>query len=212
LLNVSAVGAAFVAAFGRPDPPTPAGFDFYQFRSLYAEVGAGWFRDGFLYLFGPGLQELTACLRAWPFLVPPCPDRLVLGRNAYGALLVLSHAHDPELEQVELLDPVTVTFAAVPHTVFRNLIGRALPDGELPGFLDDRAYRRWLAAHGVDRLDLDEVLGIGVPVPLGGELAPANLQLDDLAGYYRSTGPIYAPVFTAPPAPACRTCAAAPAT
>jgi hypothetical protein len=57
------------------------------------------------------------------------------------------------------------------------------------------------------------VLGIGVPVSLGGALAPANLQLGDLAGYYRSTGPIYAPVFTAPPAPACRTCAAAdPAT
>ena len=57
------------------------------------------------------------------------------------------------------------------------------------------------------------MLGIGVPVSLGGALAPANLQLGDLAGYYRSTGPIYAPVFTAPPAPACRTCAAAdPAT
>jgi hypothetical protein len=91
---MSAVGEAFVKAFGKPDPATPNGVTFSMpglqgsWESLHKEIGSGWYRDGFLYLFGEGLDALKPCLEAWSFLVPPCDDRVIIGRNAYGAILV----------------------------------------------------------------------------------------------------------------------------
>ncbi|MBO3749962.1 hypothetical protein J5X84_28105 [Streptosporangiaceae bacterium NEAU-GS5] len=197
---MSAVGEAFLAAFGKPDPAAPNGIAFYQWKSLYTEIGAGWFKGGFLYLFGDGMAFLTECLDAWPFLVPPCDDRIIVGRNAYGAILVLEHAHTPEQEQLYVLDPFTVTYETRPNLLFRNLIGRWLPQGLLTDFLDDRAYRQWLAANEVDTVDLDEVLGIKIPQALGGELVTGNMQLGDIVDYYRTTAPIYAEAFATPPA------------
>ena len=44
---------------------------------------------------------------------------MILGRNAYGAILVLDNANDPMEQRVRILDPFTVTY-----------------DGELPRELD----------------------------------------------------------------------------
>lgn len=192
---MSAVGDAFTAAFGKPDPAVPNGITFFQWKSLYTEIGAGWFKGGFLYLFGEGMTFLTDCLDAWSFLIPPCDDRIIVGRNAYGAILVLEHGSTPEQEQLYVLDPFTVTYETRPNLLFRNLIGRWLPQGLLPGFLDDRAYRQWLAENEAGTVDLDEVLGIKIPQPLGGELVTSNMQLDNIADYYRTTAPIYAQAF-----------------
>ena len=199
---MSAVADAFTKAFGRPDPAAPNGLHFGPaledaWQSLYSEMGAGWFRDGFLYMFGEGLDALEPCLEAWSFLVPPCDDRIIFGRNAYGAILVLDNANDPEggRERVFLLDPVTVTFDGDPRWRLRNVISNWMPRGNLPTFTDDSAYRAWKDANGVDRLDLDDVLGIKVPKPLGGELVADNLQLDGIVEYYQTTAPIYAAAF-----------------
>jgi len=194
---MSAVGEAFIAAFGKPDPSAPNGIEFFQWKSLYTEIGAGWFNGGFLYLFGEGMASLTKCLDAWSFLVPPCDDRIIIGRNAYGAMLVLDHGNTPEQEQLNVLDPFTVTYASRPNLLFRNLIGRWLPQGLLPDFLDERPYREWLSENEVETIDLDEVLGIKVPQALGGKLATSNLQLDNIVDYYRTTAPIYAEAFMA---------------
>ena len=58
---MSTVGEAFVAGFGAPDPAAGNGLCFtgrlYKglWEDLHAEIGSGWFRDGFLYL-----------VRRWP--------------------------------------------------------------------------------------------------------------------------------------------------
>lgn len=199
---MSAVADAFTKAFGRPDPATPNGLHFTEFgfesawQSLYKEMGAGWFRDGFLYMFGEGLDTLRPCLDAWSFLVPPCDDRMIFGRNAYGALLVLDGANDPSGdERAFVLDPFTVTFDRDPNMHLRNTISNWMPRGKLPAFTDDTAYRAWRTANGVDRLGLDDVLGIKVPKALGGTLTADNLQLDGIVDYYQTTAPIYAEAF-----------------
>ena len=199
---MSAVGDAFVKAFGKPDPATPSGLRFLkgtdqrQWEKLHTEVGAGWYRDGFLYLFGDGLAELSACLDAWSFLVPPCDDRVIVGKNAYGALLVVDNMSQPDKQRVYVLDPLTVTYAGDPNIMFVNLLGAWLPRNLIPGFLDDSAYRAWREANKAGRLELDDVLGIKIPKSLGGKLEANNLQLDGIVDYYRTTAPIYAAAFT----------------
>lgn len=197
---MSAVGQAFVDIFGKPDPATPNGLVLNRvyrgfWANVHSEIGSGWYRDGFLYLFGEGLDSLLPCLDAWSFLLHPCNDRRILGRNAYGAILVLEKNDTPTEERVYLLDPYTVTYDGAPHWQFSSLIGRALPQQEMPGFLDNRAYDAWRKVNGVDRLDLDDVLGIKVPKALGGQLEVDNLQLDGIVEYYQTTAPIYEKAF-----------------
>lgn len=195
--NVASVDEAFIRALGRPDPATPSGLRFAPWLQrtwdrLHPKIGSGWFADGFLYLFGDGVSGLAPCLDAWSFLVPPSDDRVLIGRNAYGAILVLDNASDPARHRVRVLDPWTVTYDGAESVTFASLIARALPQRELADFLDDRPYRDWRKANGVERLGLDDVLGIKVPKPLGGRLDADNLQLDGVVDYYQATGPIYA--------------------
>jgi len=90
---MSYIGEAFTETIGRPDPSVPAGISFSAplsemlWADLYPEVGAGYYRDRFMYLFGQGLQDLAHCLEAWSFLVPPdCTDPRIIGRNAHRVL------------------------------------------------------------------------------------------------------------------------------
>lgn len=191
---------AFTGAMGQPSPATPNGLRFVPWfqgfwDGIHAKVGSGWFQDGFLYLFGEGLAELAPCVDAWSFLARPCSDRVIIGRNAYGALLVMDDASDPKGGRIRVLDPWTVTYDGPATLDLPSLLARALPRRELVDFLDDRAYRQWLAQHKVDRLELQDVLGIKAPKPLGGELVASNLQLDGMLEYYRTTAPIYADAF-----------------
>jgi hypothetical protein len=197
---MSAVSDAFVAAFGLPSPATPNGIHMPRafrglWNSIHSKIGSGWFLDGFLYLFGEGLETLQPCLDAWSFLVPPRSERRIIGRNAYGAILTLDYVEGPDDERVFLLDPFTATYDGSPTWQLTSLIGRALPKREMPTFLDNGAYDAWRKANGVDRLDLDDVLGIKVPKALGGELTVDNLQLDGIVDYYQSTAPIYEKAF-----------------
>ena len=57
---------------------------------------------------------------------------------------------------------------------------------------DHEAYDDWLSENGNVEIEAHDILGIKTPVPLGGELVPANLQLENIVDYYRTTGPIYA--------------------
>lgn len=194
---MSTPAETFRNAFGAPEPSTALGVQFHSSanQGLVADVGAGWFRHGFLYLFGEELAQLNACLEAWPFVVPSNPRRIIIGRNAYGAILVVDNESMPREERVFVLDPFTVSYTEVPNARFMTLMARALPGNELPRFLDDSAYHKWRAEHGVTRLEPRQVLGVKVPRSLGGELVPANLQLEDIVSYYQTTGTIYAKAF-----------------
>jgi len=166
-----------------------------EWESIKSEVGAGWFMDRFLYLFGPGLDELTECLDAWPFLVPLAARRMVIGRNAYGALLVLENGDDAERQRVYVLDPVTVRYWSNPAVGLRTLCADFLPQDRLPGFLDRDAYLAWRAANGTGAPRVREILG----VRLGGALTPDDLVPCDIVEYYRSAAPAHQQAYDALP-------------
>jgi hypothetical protein len=197
---MTVAGEKFVAAFGKPDPATPPGLKFSRparevsWKFLHPEIGSGWFMNRFLFLFGEGLDRLQPCLDAWSFLVPPGhPDRMILGRNAYGAILVLENANTPSAEErVFVLDPTMVHYWSDPNLVFPNLIGHFLPDRQIPCFLENRPYEAWLKGLG-RHLEVDEILAMKEPISLGGSMEDAhNFQPEDIFEYYRTTAPIYA--------------------
>lgn len=185
---------------GKPNPSVPVGVKVRAFNpgweTVQKEIGAGWFLDHFVYLFGEGLEDFLPCLDAWSFLVPPGVERKIIGKNNYGALLVVENA-DAGFEKttVHLVDPLQVRYWSDPNISLLNLCGNFLPQRRVPGFLDSEAHDDWIAANGDVELELDDILGLKVPLSLGGELSADNLQLDGIVDYYRTTGPIYADAF-----------------
>jgi hypothetical protein len=89
---MSLMGDEFKRAMGGPaDPAVEPGLSFSGpggaiWDLNQKDLGAGWFKNRFIYMFGPGLEPLKACLDAWSFLVEPKEDRVILGRNAFGAI------------------------------------------------------------------------------------------------------------------------------
>jgi hypothetical protein len=192
----------FAALMGPPTPPTPPGLAFTDVWSqavwsdMHGTIGSGWYQDRFFYLFGEGLEALAPCLEAWPFLVPPGPERMILGRNAYGALFVLENPNQlgPE-SRVYILNPLEVNYYQDPHLDFGGLIGYWFPNKALPpSVLDAQVYAETVRLLGRP-LQLDEVLGIKVPLSLGGTLEPDNFHVENIVNYYRTTAPIYAKAF-----------------
>jgi len=195
---MSEVGEAFVAGFGRPDPPAPNGIFFPRpfharwWSDIHGEIGSGWFMDRFLYLFGEGLDVFLPCLEAWSFVAGAARERMIVGRNAYGALLVAEEPSERGITSpVAMLDPLNVRYWTHPDMVFGNLIGNWLPTRSLPDFFDTSLYDAWRRVTG-DELQLSEALAIKEPKPLGGRMEAGNFQIEDVVDYYLTTGPIYA--------------------
>ena len=198
---MSAAGEAFVAALGRPDPAAPPGLSFpdpvdqESWDYLYPEVGAGYYLNRFLYLFGENVRSLQPCLEAWSFLLPPGNARVILGRNAYGALLILESANLSWVKaRVYVLDPIGVVYRRNAQAALGNLFGYWLPNRALPNFFNSDIYDEWVAKSGRYLAD-DEILGIKLPPGLGGSLALDNFQPEPIVRYYQTTGPIYAKAF-----------------
>jgi hypothetical protein len=187
----------FTDRLGRARPAVPTDIRFrrddYQrnWERILRQTGSGWFMNRFLYLFGAGLRSLTACLDAWSFVVPPGKERIILGRNAYGTLLVLE---DPEdAQSVYLLDPLRVVYWSDPGLDLLGLIGREMPRGNLPHFFEDGLYRVWV--QGDDYLPDTTIIAPIKPLSLGGTMDPTNFQEEEIVSYYQSTAPIYAKAF-----------------
>lgn len=194
---MTVVGEAFIERFGPPAPAAKPGLRFADETSqetwerLTKEIGAGWYLDGFVYLWGEGLDALQPCLDAWEFMLPPAKERRVVGRNAYGALLVAEEVSEQGYTcPAGLLDPVQVRYWHDPNVGFINLIGHYLPKDKVPGFLDGRLYEAWHSTTG-DRLELTEGLMIKTPLSLGGKIEAENFQLEPLVAYYEATAEIY---------------------
>ncbi|SHI38617.1 hypothetical protein SAMN02745146_0725 [Hymenobacter daecheongensis DSM 21074] len=153
----------FTHHFGRPAPAVPPGdffadkFDKSLWRMMYDEVGAGWYRNGFLYLFGADLPLLNPALAAWAGLLEPEVERTVIGRNAYGMLLVAEQTTDEGTDApIGLLDPATGVYAKQEGLDFASLLSDWLPEDRLPGFLDQAAYDAFVSGGG--QLAAHEVL------------------------------------------------------
>ncbi len=187
----------FAQRFGKPDPPAPNGLDFPTagarmiWDEVHAVTGSGWFLDRFLYLFGTGLDAFLPCLEAWSFLLDGRLDSMIVGRNAYGALLVLDDPEKGMSSPVRMLDPLHVRYWGDPNLDMGSLIGTWLPENLIPGFLDTALYDAAVKVAGIE-MPLDEGLMIKEPLPLGGTIAADNFQVEDVVEYYRTTGPIYA--------------------
>jgi hypothetical protein len=218
---MSYVSEVFLRALGPASPPARPGlqfggpFDQLSWETLHEEIGAGFFLDGFLYLFGEGLEPLLACLPPWSFLVPPLPRPMIVGYNAFGTLLVVKDSAGPTV-RLGVLDPARVVWWEPPDLDFTGLIGTWIPDRRIPHFLDHAPYEAWRAAGG-RRLALGEMLSMKMPAALGGQLVPENFEITDIIRYYQASGPVYektvakagvdhdeaprAPTETRPPAP-----------
>ncbi len=191
----SVLATNFIDGIGRPDPPTPDGLRCRSsafgelWQDIHAQIGSGWYLNRFLYLFGEGVEKLRPCLDAWSFLVPPNhPDRMILGRNAHGAILVLENGNSPD-PSVFVLNPLTLEYWTDPRIGFENLLGRWLPRNEIPFFLDHDLYDAWIAGTG-RFLDEDMVLAPKIPLVLGGEMKPENLQTESIISYYETSAPV----------------------
>jgi hypothetical protein len=185
---------AFARAAGRPNPALPPALRFANYgqqqswEAIVAEIGAGWFLDRFLFLFAEGLDQLQPCLDAWSFVVPPGhPDRMIVGRNAYGAILTLEDIHrSPGSSRIHMLDPLEVRYWRSDTLSLDGLVSNL---ASVPRFLDRDLYNRWITAGG--HLDDDEILAVEVPLGLGGELADDNINIENIVKYYETTAPIY---------------------
>jgi hypothetical protein len=186
---MSDVTKAFIRGLGRPNPRVENGLFFRDplkqilWQQVYADIGAGWFLDRFVYLFGTGVERLQPCLAEWSFLVrPDHPDRMILGRNAYGAVLVMEH-QGPVDETVHLLDPLLGRYWTDPRIGLMNLFGAWMPEGLIPGFLDRGPYEQWVQIHGA--LGEEEILAPITPLYRGGAMTPENLQRQEIGVYHR---------------------------
>lgn len=195
----------FVRGMGRPNPETKNGIHFEApgaqlfWEMVGPQMRAGWFLDRFVYLCGPELQRLLRCLDAWSFLVPPGHDRIVLGYNVHGAILVLEDANT-SLPKVLVLEPYRLAWWTHDHLGFENLFARWLPDRELPHFLDTGVYEQWRKSAG-GYLAQDMILAPKLPEDLGGTRTLENFQVENLFEYYERTGREYAKVARPPGKP-----------
>jgi hypothetical protein len=192
---MSDVAAAFTRAFGAPQPRVkPLSFPdrpaIHVWNHYAPIVGSGWFRDRFLCLFGDMLQPLNACLDAWPFLVPKRDERLIIGRNAHGAIAFVDD-FATAAPRLYVVDPLNVDLLSDNDLNLFTFID--LPENRIPVFTDDTLYRR-SRDKGV-ALDEDEILAIDVPLALGGKAELDNFHVEDILEHYQATGPIYAKGF-----------------
>jgi hypothetical protein len=192
---VTDLGKAFVAGLGKPSPATknairlPNRADNALWKLIAPELKAGWFLDRFVYLFGPGLEKLERCLKAWSFLVPPKSDRIILGCNVHGAIVVMddSKADQPS---IHVLEPYVVTFWTHRHLGLESFLATWLPKRRIPYFLDDAVYSAWRTLTG-EYLSDDAILAPKVPRDLGGERNLENFQVENIYEYYETTATAY---------------------
>jgi hypothetical protein len=182
--------SVFTSHFGRPEPAVPPGdffadkFDKSLWRMMYDEVGAGWYQNRFLYLFGTELPRLNPVLDLWAAILEPGVERVVIGRNAYGALLVAERTTEEGTDApIGLLDPWLGAYTKQEGLDFASLISDWLPEDRLPGFLDQSVYRAFLQSDG--QLGEQEILGIKTPVSQGGTLELSNFQPENLLAFHQ---------------------------
>lgn len=192
---------AFKQRMGEPAPPaeTPLTFEAPWAQSIWSffaeEAGTGYFLNGFVYLLGARARELDGLLDEWSFLFGNDEERWVIGKNAYGALLVLENPSENGTKGlVGMVDPLEVRYVTNSQLTFISLLGRWLPQDLLPHFLDDYLYQT-LRKEADEDLAFNEILAIKSPLSLGGKMEAANFQVENIFDYYRTTGEIYAKRF-----------------
>lgn len=198
---MSPVSSAFLSTFGLTESRQPHRlhfnevFDQMLWENVYQDIGAGWFKNKFLQLFCADLEPYDALLEHWHFALPKNNSYNVIGRNSYGALLLIENMDQKgTAAPIRLLNPLLPAFWGDDQNVFMNCIGHWLPKNKIPGFSDSTLYDAYFKTTQT-RLEADEILAIKIPMGLGGAIEAQNFQIENIFDYYRSTAPIYAPFF-----------------
>lgn len=199
---MSHLGETFLSGVGPANPSQPYAFKFEKMTDqmwldlIAAEINAGWYQNRFLFLFGEGLNALNKCLDEWDFIFTEPKDRKVIGRNAYGALLIVENANDNGyISSIGVLNPLNVSYFTNEHLIFSNLLGSWLPGKRLPDFHDTRLYDAFHKTTG-QYMTNDEMLAIKKPLTLGGTMSADNFQIENILDYYKTTGKIYREVMS----------------
>jgi hypothetical protein len=177
---------------GPPSPRVPTTLQFSdsftqtRWRRYHREVGSGWYWDGFLCLFGEGVERLDRCLTAWGPVVGKPRPRLVLGRNAYGAILVIDDVEKLDHPRLRILDPFETTWGGCTGEALMELFGKVIPNNEFPAFFSNRLYQGWREREG-RTLGPDEILTPRVPEDAGGQWEINNLVVEDVFQFYERT-------------------------
>lgn len=171
-------------------------FDQMLWNSIYQEIGAGFYKNRFYQLFSAELSAYDDLLKLWHFALPYGSTFKVIGRNAYGALLLLENVETKgTAAPVRLLNPIVPAYWGDDHCVLMNCIGHWLPQQKIPGFSDSVFYNAYYKV--VQKyLDQDEILAIKIPLALGGNIQADNFQPENIFDYYRSAASIYEKIFT----------------
>lgn len=160
-----------------------------QWESALRELRGGRYLDRFAWILTPHLEALHRCLRAWAFLVPESSDRVILGRNAYGAIAFADDVSAGR-SRVSIVDPLTLRLLTSPSWDIIGFFGQALPEQQTGHFLDTSVYSKWLRTSRL-YLEDDLALAIKLPLPLDGKLEPDNFQVENIFEYYETTAPSY---------------------
>lgn len=184
---------------GPPSPAVPTRLTFgdsftqARWRAFHREVGSGWYWDGFLCLFGEGVERLDRCLTAWGAVVGKPRPRVVLGRNAHGAILVMDDAEKIDHPRLRILDPFETTWGGSSPEALQELFGQTIPYNGFPAFFSNRLYRIWREREG-RALGPDEILAPRVPEDAGGRWEIDNLVVEDVFQFYERTAGEWADV------------------
>jgi hypothetical protein len=188
------IGARFRKGMGKPkpavnpdiplDPYTATGSNWNDIKE---ETGAGYFLNGFLYLFGADIREWDPCVEAWSFLYPrPEAKRLLIGKNAYGSLIILE---DPEksMPLVGILDIPTVTYYSHRDLDFYAFLNSWLPERQGPEEFWRTDIYDAFAAKSKEPLGMDALLGMTIPLELGGDWSFSNFEVREPVEYHQKT-------------------------
>lgn len=194
---MSAVSDAFLKSVGPDKGNSKLGFHFSMewdqvvLDDLYKEIGAGKFKNGFLFLLGNEMESLNESLKYWDFLFKEDCDRKVIGRNAYGSLLIVENENElGTIAPIGYLDVLNCKYYKDANLDFLGLIGNWIPKNRLEYFLDDHVYNDFLIKQKIE-LSKNEILAIKVPLSLGGKMNLDNFQIEDIDEYFKSITEIY---------------------
>jgi hypothetical protein len=188
----------YARILGPPDPRLPSGLklvsasDRAYWRLVYRDVGAGWYWDRFLFLFGAGVEELRGCLAAWSPLCGEDDERVVLGRNAYGAILFIDRAGRNASSRMRILDPFQLTCSSKDGENLQELFADVIPNNRYPAFFSNRLYEVWRKREGLGLAE-DEILAPRRPEDEGGKWELANLAPEGLRAFFERTATDWAP-------------------
>lgn len=204
------VGKVFKETLGKPNPKTETALIFknlaysYIWKELSKELGAGWFLNKYIYLFGPAIKKLNRAIEAWDFLMPDdTKDRMVIGFTAFGSILIVENGNSKKVDKpirVGLLDPFLIRYFRNPNLDFIGLMGYWFPHRELSNVFDGKVenfYQQFFSKNN-DRKSDFQIFGILKAPVFGGELSVSNFQLMDIVKYFEYvTAPPYKKAYSA---------------